>query len=261
MGLDVYLKKYENFEDTVARESEFEEKSESFYSEVGEYKDLTKEQKDEIRKKCQELAQSLRLTEWGVDEENVSSIEKDHPEYPKHMFKIGYFRSSYNDSGIERILRNHELPTLSVIFNAKDEYKFRPDWEMCLIRCENTIKMFEEKNPVKAIPIYFENDSEVKSELDAVNAYSKEYKTHLGEREKMYNYQNKLGHFYFEEPLKVLGFIPGQNKYIFNERPCVFAIIDFDKEWYINALKIVRDTIKFVLEQEDKDKYYLHWSA
>jgi hypothetical protein len=262
MGLDIYLKRYENFDDTMSRQKQYDDFTNKLWEEVGEYKELSQEQKDSIREKCREFAKTLNLDDLGSDEDGVTNIEEDHKDYPEHMFKIGYFRSSYNNSGIERILNHHELPTMSVIFNhTKDDYVFKPDWELSLLRCENTIKMFEEKQPVNAIPYYvdvFEND--IENSQDAINLYLKELKKYDG-NPSFGSYSSKQGNFYFDEPLTIRALIPGTNRYIVNKKPCLFAIIDFEKDWYINALKIIRDTIKFVLEQEDKEKYYLHWSG
>ena len=54
--------------------------------------------------------------------------------------------------------------------------------------------------------------------------------------------------------------IPGTFK-ILNEMSCVYVVTESDNTWYIQALEIVRDTIKYVLSKEDKEKYYLHWSG
>jgi hypothetical protein len=75
-----------------------------------------------------------------------------------------------------------------------------------------------------------------------------------------YNYSNSNGEFSFHEPQKVLAMIPGTYK-IFNEQPCVYVVTESDNSWYIQALEIIRDTIKYVLSKENKEQYYLHWSG
>ena len=56
-------------------------------------------------------------------------IEIDDPEYPDHLFKIGYFRSSYNPSGLNNVLGKLGVDDLYGIFDCPGEGKIVPDWE------------------------------------------------------------------------------------------------------------------------------------
>lgn len=67
MGLDVYLYKYENKEETDRLEAEYEKKSTEIWNEAGDFESLTDDQRLKIRKKTIELANSLGLDEWGDD--------------------------------------------------------------------------------------------------------------------------------------------------------------------------------------------------
>lgn len=265
MGLDIYLSRYENFE----KKQELEEKYRFFdgmtWEEAGDYDSLSEELKESIREKCKEYALSLGLDEDGSMEEGVESIEEAHPDYPDHYFKIGYFRSSYNNGGIERILRNLDLPTMHDIFDkTDDEYEFSPDWESSLWRCESAIEQFKSKGAYRAHSVSQNifKESNIHSEKEAIDIFMKEL-----EKDKMrdpgqekYNYSNSHGEFNFAEPMKVLAMIPGTQK-IFREAPCVYVVTESDNTWYLQALEIVRDTIKYVLSKEDKEKYYLRWSG
>jgi hypothetical protein len=62
------------------------------------------------------------------------------------------------------------------------------------------------------------------------------------------------------EPLKVLAMIPGIQT-VLGTRPCIYVVTESDNTWYLQALEVVRETIEFVLSQEDKELYYLHWSG
>jgi hypothetical protein len=85
-------------------------------------------------------------------------VEIDHPDYPDHYFKIGYFRSSYNESGINRILKNMDLPTLNEVFNISDvEYYFQPDWQKALENVESLIVEFQKKGAYRVRAVYPEN--------------------------------------------------------------------------------------------------------
>jgi hypothetical protein len=262
MGLDIYLYRYDNYEKTrelEKKQSEFDEKT---WADAGEYDSLTDEQKDEVRSKIKEHAKSLGLDEWGSDETTCEKIEEPHPLYPDHYFKIGYFRSSYNSGGIEKILRNLGLPTMSDIFDHEGEdYHFQPNWEESLVRCEDAIQQFIQKGAYRVHHVSGNmfQPPKIHSEKEALDVFMEELNKYKP-NEEGYNYNNINGEFSFHEPQKVLAMIPGTYK-IFNEQPCVYVVTESDNTWYINALQIVRDTIKYVLSKENKEQYYLHWSG
>jgi hypothetical protein len=262
MGLDIYLYRYDNFEKTRELEEKQSKFDDNAWAEAGDYDKLTDEQKDEVRSKIKEHAKSLGLDEWGSDETTREQIEEPHPNYPDHYFKIGYFRSSYNSGGIERILRNLGLPTMDDIFKHKGEdYYFQPNWEESLARCEEVIEEFKKKGSyrVNHVSSNMFKQPDVHSEKEALDIFMDEL-SKKKQGDEGYNYSNSNGEFSFHEPQKVLAMIPGTYK-IFNEQPCVYVVTESDNTWYINALEIVRDTIKHVLSKENKEQYYLHWSG
>lgn len=260
MGLDIYLERYNNFEDTQARENEYSEFSEKLWENAGDYDSLTEDQKEEIRSKENKFAESLGLDKWGSDESNREKIELAHPGYPDHYFKIGYFRSSYNAGGIERILENLGVPTMHDIFDFSDEYTFQPDWDIALAKCESAINVLKEKGAYRVHHVE-ENifrESGIKSEKEALDVFMKNLEREHSEG--MGSYSNAEGEFYLDKPLEVVAMVPGKTK-IFKERDCVYVITKSENEWYVQALEIVRDTIKYVLSQENKNQYYLRWSG
>lgn len=262
MGLDIYLYKYEDFEETSRKEGLYNEFSEKIWEGL-DYNSLSQEEKDSIRNKSNEYAKSLGLDEWGSDEKSKHRVETDHPTYPDHYFKIGYFRSSYNDSGIERILRNLGLPSLSDVFGHEgEEYNFQPNWENSLMNINSLIEEFSKKAPYRVhdvSPNLF-RDPNVNSEKEAMDIFIKELSKKKGSDPEMDSYSNTEGEFYLSEPLKVVAMIPGTNN-LLGKRACTYIITESDNTWYAQALEIVRDTIQFVLDQEDKEKYYLRWSG
>lgn len=260
MGLDIYLKRYNNFEDTKDRENKYNEFSESIWKEAGEYESLTDEQKNEIRQREDEFANTLGLNKWGSDETECEKIEIDHPDYPEHYFKIGYFRSSYNSSGIERILGNLNVPTMHDIFEAGDEYEFHPDWDKALTKCEEAIDLFKTKGAyrVNHVSENIFKETSIKSEKDALDVFLAEIgREH---QEGMESYSNSFGEFHLGQPLEVVALIPGTYE-IFKSHKCVYVVTKSDNEWYMQALEIIRDTIKYVLTKENKNQYYLSWSG
>lgn len=262
MGLDIYLYRYDNFEKTRGIEDDYNSFSEKLWNEAGEYDNLTEEQKNEISNKVQEYALSLGLDKWGSPINGMEQFEENHPDYPDHYFKIGYFRSSYNSGGIERILKNLGLPTMNDIFKHQGEdYHFQPNWGESLVRCEQVIEDFKLKGAyrVNHVSSNMFKQPDVHSEKEALDIFMEELSKQKPNDEG-YNYSNSNGEFTIHEPQKVLAMIPGTYK-IFNEQPCVYVVTESDNSWYIQALEIIRDTIKFVLSKENKEQYYLHWSG
>ena len=258
MGLDVYLYRYINRKDTEERESKYHDYSNKLWEEAGSYDSVTDEVKDEIREKCKVFAESLGLDEWGDDKLTKFKVEENSKLYPDHLFKLGYFRSSYNSGGINRILSNMGLPTLGEIMGADEEYLFQPDWEKALDNVESVISQLKEKGAyrVEAISGNWFRDNGIKSESDALEAFLKE-KEGNGNG---FNYSNAMGHFYLQEPVKVLAMIPGKQT-ILGERDCTYVVTESDNQWYIQALEVVKETIEYVIGTEMKEQYYLHWSG
>lgn len=259
MGLDIYLYKYENKSETDRLESEYETVSESNWKEVGCYDTATQEQKDAIREKNKQFGNSLGLDEWGMDKTNKVKIKIDSAIDKDHYFKIGYFRSSYNNGGINKILDNLGVPGLYEIFEPNDEYCFQPDWDKCLERCNESIWLLQSKANYRCFdvsPNIF-GQPECKSEKEALEIFMKE----VNRKESSFDaYSNNHGVFHIKEPLKVLGLIIGTESKLKKEIPCTYVITEGENEWYLTALKIVRETIEWVLAQSDINKYYLHWS-
>ena len=76
MGLDIYLYKNKDLEASKARRQEYEDRTNQIWEEAGEYKEMTDEQKDEIRAKCKAVAEELNLEEYGSDPAEIK-VEQD----------------------------------------------------------------------------------------------------------------------------------------------------------------------------------------
>jgi hypothetical protein len=265
MGLDVYLYRYNN----KALTEELEKKYETF-TKVNwgdrSYDSLSDNEKQDLRQKDKEFAAGLGLDDWGSDKTNKKSIEINSSKYPDHYFKVGYWRSSYNDRGINRVLSNLDLPTLTEIFNPGDEYNFVPDWDLCLVKVKDVIEQLKAKPNLRCFDVSwndFKNPNECTTtdENEAMKVFLAEKAKHKdGDFEA---YSNGNGIFNIKEPLQVFGLVSGVKKMILSDvmLPCTFVICEGNNEWYIQALEIVQETLEYVLAQPDKDKYELHWSS
>lgn len=257
MGLDIYLYKYENKKLTDDLEKQYEDYSEIIWND--NYDSLNDNEKENKRQKLKGFALSIGLDEHGEDK-NKLKIEQDSSIDKDHYFKVGYFRSSYNDGGINRVLENLNVPGLYEIFNPNDKYEFQPDWNKALENCNKSIELLEAKGNYRCFdvsPNIFGNNTVCKSEKEAMDSFIEETKRETS----MESYSSRKGHFFLKEPLKVLGLLVGTNNILTKDLPCTYVICEGENQWYINALKIVRETIEYVLQQPDIDKYWLHWSA
>ena len=261
MGLDVYLYRYNNFEKTKIYEEKYSAESEKIWD-YGDrkYEDLTEGEKEEARKKCKEYAQMLGLDEDGEDSINKTNIEIPSKKYPEHYFQIGYFRSSYNESGINRILSNSIGITLYDLFPHNDEdYDFQPNWSQSLLlvkKAHDQFSNFLKKNGHTSV--FTINDYQLpKQKIDAQEAmkiFCEEF--HKGER-SFGSFSNHHGDFFLDKPLLVRALIPAGG-----DSTGVHVIYDGeDLSFYIQALEIIMETCEYVLSQPDPEKYYLHWSS
>lgn len=268
MGLDIYLYRYNDLEKSIEKEKEYERISEKNWEKYGEYSFLSDDQKKSIRDENKKLALDMGLDESGSDSSNYEKMERDSSLYPDHYFKMGYFRSSYNGSGIEGILKNLDVPTIHDIFGKEDEeYYMKPDWEKSLDRAVEALEILKSKHPYRCFKVGYNefmgrpSDHPIKNERDAMEVFMKvlERDDNVGRC----NYSNRNGEFFIKENLKVVALIPGVSKRFFVDEylPCVNVIYESNNEWYIQALEIVIETINFVLSQENKDQYYLCWSG
>jgi len=260
MGLDIYLYKYDNKELSEKLESDYEKFSSATWGKR-KYEDIPEIEKDAIRSTISAYAIANGLGDYGEDEKYKHQIEIDSTIDKDHYFKIGYFRSSYNEGGINRVLENLGVPGLYEIFCPNDEYVFSPDWATALKKCEQSIKKLQKKGAYRAFHssanIFGQNL--IQSEKEAID-------TVIGELAKNDNpfgeggYSNNKGAFYLHKPIEVIAIIPGETT-ILSRQPCTYFVVKSENDWVLTALKIVKETIEYVLSQKDPETYYLHWSG
>jgi len=213
-------------------------------------------------------------TNDDMNDENEKAFKEEGVEtpslrYPKHYFKIGYFRSSYNESGINTVLGNAIGTDLYDIFDVgADSYVVSPNWEMALIKVNKAIKDYTEliESPMgkySVTTIHNFTRGNVKNPKEALDVFREELEKKKKDDRTFDSYICSLGNFYLGSPLKVAGIISGSGTG-FREGE-TYVIYEMDKEaegdFYLQALEIVQETIEYVLAQKDKLKYYLHWSG
>lgn len=285
MGLDVYMSRWDNFDESQKLEQEFtnREKSiwESLYNKDGvvrTYTDLDEQEKVKARESIKAVAAELGLDEHGsADKETIEIPSAKHPE---HIFKIGYFRSSYNEGGINNVLRNMTGESLYSIFELTgEEYHVLPNWSRVKTRlAEVRSKLDAIKDDcggyfnvtVARINPFISVGKLVQSPSDAMEIFRREAKRHKKlktEDPKQYefgNYGNSNGDFYFSETLKVSAILPGVEERILREgqqSPVTYLIGEMDMTYYLQALDIVEETADWVMAQPNPEQYRLRWSS
>ena len=278
MGLDVSLKHYKDFEKTEALKDKYEKKSDKIWEEMKsgrDYDELSEDEKSKIREKTSVLAKAMGL-EDGYDEKNTKSIELNSKKYPEHLFKIGYFRSSYNSGGFNTVMGNFVGKDLYYIFEPPEEYSFNPNWEMAKERAEDMLKELKAKikengayqvSELRHSYIIPKGMKRINSQEEALQMFLEIKKKHKNNKE-FNSFSNYLGEFHLDEPLKVSGLITGFSKDYFSDIPNAMIptqYVIYENEeglnWYVEALEVVIETIKWVLSKKDQDKYYLNWSG
>lgn len=261
MGLDVFLYWYEDFERIDALEKEYEELSEKNWDAVGvEYEAMTEKQKDEVQERNKSLAFQMGLDSWGECIEGKKCIEIVHDKYPKHLFKIGYWRSSYNNSGIDSVLRNTIGMSLNQIVEAGDEYIIQPDWNKVLGKMEYAYEKFKEFTEAHPFNVFDESVMSLsktppQSGREALDIYIKEKESH--KVSSFGAYSSSEGSFWHDEGTEIFAIIPGTNFM----GACMYFVFKKDYSSYYESFEIMIDTIKYVLNQPDPEKYYLSWSG
>src|SRR5262245_2717601 len=187
MGLDVYLYRIDDYAKYKRLTEEYEAKSNENWAKVGDYDKMTEEQKEALRAENVALALSLGLEEDG-DYPGEVKIEHDSRLYPEHLFKVGYLRSSYNESGINRQLQDRLNTSLDEIFNAGHQYEFQPDWHATR---ERAIKTLEDWRALTAstggksyrvsevkVNLFTQPSEIISSAADALKVFHKQLESH-----------------------------------------------------------------------------------
>jgi hypothetical protein len=290
MGLDVYLYHSNNWDEFVRLNEEYSQAESAIYEEARRvfdvppntsiWNDSRPEITDYIDTELEALKDKYNIADGEYHVPGIVNIELDSRISPEHMYKIGYFRSSYNGGGFNHVVETAIGFTLYDVFDSRVEsnddggYNII-DWEdakgkaMQLVERLNefvespasgyTVSCFETRNPFAQ---YDERDGHihyVKSEELALQHFleSKELHKNAG------NFGSLSGDFFLGTPLQVHAIIKGQH---LSDHECMYVISGGEgtKEyykWYLEAAKIVEETIDYVLSQPDPENYRVVWSG
>lgn len=270
MGLDIYLYRCKDLKGYKKQEKKQELEKEAVWDQFGKikYENLTESQKEKCRKDSKAIDE--KYSGKGFIQEE--SIEIDSKKHPEHMFKVGYFRSSYNDGGINNVLRNEGLKCLYDIFGRgrEEDYCWAPDWEESLANAKQVLSQLKEikdrkyavtKVDLGAIGL---RENIVSSEFEALKVFEKNVESHKTSKGGFNWYSSSEGHFFLGEPPKLLAAIQGKCDFIRSQVPCVYLVYETKNphlKWYYEAIEIVIETIEYVLKQDKPNEFYFHWSG
>ena len=261
MGLDVYLYKANKQKLLVAerQEKKFEKYSEKKWKEKEGI--IFKKDRDILSTELEKKALSMWLNKWGgIPDEIETLVELPSTKYPEHMFKIGYFRSSYNDSGVNNILRQITGEDLYDIFQPNDEYRIYPDWEEARSKAVELLEKmvdFSKTNGELYIQKIYKSQTRELDQKEVMDIVLKEKNA----KHSFPCYSNSDGLFSFDKPLQVVAIINTKNIIYIATKGDIDNCPDEGNGWYIQALQIVLETIDYVLAQPDKEEYFFHWSS
>ena len=268
MGLDVSLYKYEDYEKSMKLEREYEKKSEKIWKEVGKgkrYGEMTEKEKEKAHKQTRKLAENMGLI-YGEADCGEENIKIDSKKYPNHLFKIGYFRSSYNDGGLNSVLRRTIDLDLYYIFDVGGDYEPSNDWEANKKRAKEVIRKFKKyikehgDYDVMDIDIMNYSKNPPRNKKEALEKFFEELESHKDSK-SFRSYSSGRGDFYLDG-IKVFGFITGKSS-LWKSKYIMYVIYENKDrfKWYLEALEIVLETINWILKQKEPEKYRLSWSA
>ncbi len=279
MGLDITVYRYDNFKQAIINEESYEKEHDKIWNSLGKrYEELTEAERNIFRNQCQDVAARLGLDEWGLAMDK-QKIERTSEKHPTHFFKIGYCRSSYNDSGLDRMLGNLIDVTLGSIFEYKEEQdRWLPEWGRVRQNAIDAIAKLDAEikahrgafsvicvsyNEFEGDPNGYPVDSEEKALKEFLGEQEKETKRSPDTTEEHW-YSGKVGDFFLGKPLELSAAIRGvRTRLLSSEKlPCTYLIFKNENiDWYRQALEIIVETCDYILAQPDSQKYYVHWSG
>lgn len=191
-------------------------------------------------------------------------IEIPSTRYPEHLFKIGYFRSSYNGGGVNRVLKRYGVPTLDAIMAADLTYAFVPDWPDVLARTDAALSDYDAARERMRWDVFSESPTLLGENEPAVHDDRAALDVFLGEMGKPRPFDTEWASragLFLPNGRSMHGLVRGIDAI---GKPCLYVITERDADsiaWYRQALEIVRETAEWVLAQPDPKAFHVHWSS
>jgi len=265
MGLDVSLKYCKDRATELAKQEAAEKFSSEAWEKLGlAYDAMSEAQKETTRAAIKAYNDANGLDEWGSSDE-IIGIEENSAQFPEHMFKVGYLRSSYNSGGINSVLKRTGCMDLYDIFEPKgDDYYTDINWAESKERCEQAIAKYREHLSgdfagYDVIRVTDFGHGGATDDAHALELLKNELRTRGADSFRSYG--NREGDWYLDG-VNVVGIVPnrgfGGGMFILTKDKDVKVPED---DWYMQALMVTNEMIDFVLSKEDPENYFVSWSA
>jgi hypothetical protein len=197
---------------------------------------------------------------------SVVKVEEPSAKHSDHIFKVGYFRSSYNNGGFDSYARRMGIPTLGEIMGFQDDYEFTPDWAASKARAEDALRRIGAVDdgydafcvsPNPFLP------AAIDSEKEALAAFRSVLNKNRPGSDPLRSFSTRSGTF-FLDGRPVYALLPGVSESIGRKQPCVYAVTKreaSDDNWYAQALEIVIETCDYAINSGSPQEFYLRWSG
>jgi len=268
MGLDVYLNHKPTRKALAPAAKQYEALSTKIYNAAG------KNYSDADREQLKAFAKEHGLSDYG----SVPHVEINSALDPEHLFKVGYFRSSYNEGGINSIARKHGIPGLYEIFEPGDRYEFTPNWEKArktaLLAVEQWRNLQSQLQGFRTMSVDFNTFTSLseyeRTDSDCLKEFLTEWKRKEDDQVGFRAYENRNGYFNMDG-LNVYGIFMTMQEGLLSKGKVPKAVLVYTDpedpegtDWldrYIKAFEIVVETCDYVLATGEPKAYSLSWSS
>jgi hypothetical protein len=279
MGLDVYLYKCANIAHAIRMEERYSREEDKIYDERKRLEDLgqlTEEADAALLKRRLDAQKKYGMRDYR--HESIERIHRDSKTQPDHLFKIGYLRSSYNSTGINRLANHFDLPSLYDIFDIHtEEYEQQIDWDAIYPSVKDAVEKWQAfadspRGKYDVFEFHGFMEHGVKDEREAFERFNQEYLVKKEEIDKdefrRDGWRGREGDIW-PTGLKVVMMVAAKWNPLkpiqYGNWPSTYVVYEREDnsimQWYVTALQIAQEMVEWILEQPDKDQYFMGWSG
>ena len=218
---------------------------------------------------------------WDAEDayDQTQTIEKES-QFPEHYWKIGYWRSSYNDAGFNSVVRRWQgcMDLYDIVFGSdtRDDGLWEipiGGWTEGRKRALAALEKFRAKREDGQLALqaffaeYDASNELVNAPQHAINRALKQFREHAGRADNggpldFSSWSSNKG-TYFSKGITVNAVIPGTHK-SYRDMVGVWIVTGVDPkelDHYEECYQIVIATMDEVINSGEPERYRLSWSA
>ena len=214
------------------------------------------------------------FADWEAWGDGYETVEHDSCLHPDHLFKVGYFRSSYNGGGFNTYVDQRTGRDLYWVMGGEgvNQSKVLPDWRAMQQRAvqlrDELSQWLRVNGDLGVLHVGFSKHADLPMDRQqALERYADNANRHQGMPGS--DYSNALG--YFSQGLDVVGVLPGTSPTLHAllgrshtdvpmVEPCVYVVFRYPAgqgaAWYMDALDVVEETCDYVLHRDKDERPY-----